>query len=52
MNYIPILIRKMPADLHNNIKAEAAHKGVSMQNFIIASLAREVQRSKAERRTP
>ena len=34
-----ILLRKVPEDLHREVKAAAAHAGKSMQDLIIETLA-------------
>ena len=33
-----ILLRNVPEDLHREVKAAAAHEGMSMQDFIIDTL--------------
>lgn len=37
-----ILLRKVPEDLHREVKAAAAHEGTSMQDFIVGTLANAV----------
>lgn len=34
-----ILLRKVPEELHREVKAAAAHEGTSMESFIIETLA-------------
>jgi len=41
-----VILRKVPDDLHRKVKVAAAAAGISMQDFIIKLMQKEVEKGK------
>jgi predicted HicB family RNase H-like nuclease len=44
-----ILLRSVPDDLHRQVKVSAAAAGISMQDFILRAIRKEVEKGKPKK---